>query len=258
MNEPINVSPAIPLPRTVKNLTKTLWYKFYRFLPWSSITVYGVKLKAVNYRMLERSFVTHEYEPLDFKVLKRLSTPGFKFIDIGANMGLYSLFVAQKLDASIVYAYEPSTREYKTMLDNIIFLNSYLSSKIVLSKMACSRDEGLHQMNIAEDFDRGSNSLGEFYYSDTKLKATETVMCTTLDRQFKNIELSPSDIVKIDTDGHEYDVLIGARRLIREGHPILLIEYPTNKVVSLLSEWNYTYSWESGMFNTVFTWNGCT
>ena len=258
MNEPINVSPAIPLPRTVKNLAKTLWYKFYRFLPWSSVTIYGVKLKAVNYRMLERSFVTHEYEPLDFKVLKRLSTPGFKFIDIGANIGLYSLFVAQKLGSSIVYAYEPSTREYKTMLDNIIFLNSHLFGKIVLSKMACSCDEGLHQMNIAEDFDRGSNSLGEFYYENTKLKTTEAVMCTTLDRQLEHVSLSPLDIIKLDTDGHEFDVLIGARKTINSGHPILLIEYPTKRVVSLLKQWNYTYSWEPGMFNTVFTWNGCT
>ena len=255
MNEPINVSPAVPLPRTVKNLAKTLWYKFYRFLPWATVTIYGIRLRAVNYRMLERSFVTHEYEPLDFKELERLATPEFTFIDIGANIGLYSLFVSKNLKPRVIYAFEPSSRKCFVMIKNI-YLNS--PAAVSLRQVACSCDVGIHQMNIARDFDRGSNSLGNFYYGDTKLKNTEKVMCTTLDRELEHHILNPHDIIKIDTDGHEFDVLIGARKTINKGHPILLIEYPTNKVVSLLAEWNYTYTWESGMFNTVFTWNGCT
>ncbi len=246
MNEPI----PIPLPRTFSNLAKTLWYKFYKLLPGSIVSIYGIKFKAVNYRMLERSFVTQEYEPTDFIVLERLLTPGCRFIDVGANIGIYSIY-ASKI-AYQVFAFEPSSREFQLLEKNVKLNNS--SSKIHLSNRACSCDGGLWEMNIASDYYRGENSLGEFFYPNTPLKKTETVMRTTLDRELGKISLNPTDIIKIDTDGHEYEVLFGGRRLINRGHPILLVEFPTEKVTSLLKDWGYTGSRTPKMYNTVFIW----
>ena len=245
----VNYPIPIPLPRTPQNLAKTLWYKFYRHLPSSTVSLYGSRFKAVNYRVLERAFVTHEYEPLDLEFLRTIFVPGSKFVDVGANIGIYSLF-ASLAGASKVFAFEPSSREFDLFKKNIT-LNKR-SYNIFPIQKACSSSSHQHEMNIATDRYRGANSLGDFYYEDTPLKTTETVWSTTLDLELGHLNFTPLDTIKIDTDGHEYEVLVGARRILSKATPTLLIEYPTEDVINLLTQLNYTSEWHEGMFNTVF------
>jgi hypothetical protein len=65
-------------------------------------------------------FVTGRYEPNEFCVLDRILKPGMTFLDIGANVGLYTLFAAKRvMPNGRVLAIEPSSREYEILTRNI-------------------------------------------------------------------------------------------------------------------------------------------
>lgn len=72
--------------------------------------------------------------------------------------------------------------------------------------------------------------------------ARREVPCSTLDDQVEQLALKP-DFIKIDTEGHEYQVLLGAQNTLREDKPRLLVEFHTadlhDKCVSLLESLGY-------------------
>jgi FkbM family methyltransferase len=243
----------VPLRRTPGNLFKTAWYKAYRYLPGATVNLYGYKFKAVNYRELERIFVTKLYEPEDFRYLLSKAQPGQIYLDVGANVGFYSIFMEKALAAEKVVAVEPSHRELSQLITNLMVNKS---ERVSVVGYAASNIEGKRHLQVATDYYRGANAIGRFYYPDTPRKGMETVELTTIDHIVTMLALPRVDWIKIDTDGHEYEVVLGALDTLKEHHPGLLIEYPSTPLVDKLMKLGYRPERLTGMFNTAFTWNG--
>src|ERR1700758_4255297 len=65
-------------------------------------------------------FVTGLYEPNEFLLLSKILKPGMTFVDVGANMGLYTLYAARQVGPQgRVLAIEPSRREVEALKENV-------------------------------------------------------------------------------------------------------------------------------------------
>src|SRR6266849_6285855 len=100
-------------------------------------------------------FVTGYYEPNEFFMLAQIFRPGMIFVDVGANMGLYTIFAARKIgERGTVLAIEPSTRECGRLLKNVQ-ANSPLNVRLVRKAVSDSRSDV--DLLVAEDRWSGHN-----------------------------------------------------------------------------------------------------
>jgi len=143
------------------------------------------------------------------------------FIDIGANVGMWTRFVAKK--GYKVYAFEPSPVPYrylKMLAKQFSNVNVY---PYALGENNCRAKLNVHKSS-------GHNSLVFQRRDFSGIQIIVTVR--TLDSfKFKNVGL-----IKIDTEGYEVPILKGAQRTIRENKPRLIVEVhdPYKQQLSLI------------------------
>ena len=132
-------------------------------------------------------------------------------IDAGANLGLFSIYAA-KLGAKKVYAFEPVTETYIQLKRNIT-LNHF--EKVVIP------------VNRALGIKRGVGKISYAYCGDCEAsvelmdssKKVQTVKITSIDEFMKKKERI--DFIKIDTEGAEEKILLGAKKTIKRYKPAL-------------------------------------
>lgn len=150
----------------------------------------------------------------DYELLDTLVQPGEVFIDVGANIGIWSLYVARILgDGGKVFSFEPSPLTASRLREHI--LGNHLDSRIEVMEMAVSNRTGKANFSH-QDYHAGGSHL-----STGKEQGVE-VQATSLDESFPT--LNPQWI-KIDVEGHEIEVLEGARQMIERSRPCLILEY---------------------------------
>jgi FkbM family methyltransferase len=188
-------------------------------LPWHD----GIKILAYPKIMTCRSlFVTGYYEPNEFYLLKKILKPGMTFIDIGANIGLYTLFASKLLDNNgIVLAIEPSERDMERLRANVELNNGQV---IRLRQTAISNSSGERELLIAEEEHSGQNTFGAFAYAEVQNQCKRLVKTETLDEVIRDEALTRVDVIKIDVEGHEAFVFEGAKETLSNFRPILLVE----------------------------------
>ena len=182
----------------------------------------GLRLQLLPGNETSRAiFVTGRYEPNEFSWLDRLLQPGMVFVDVGANMGLYSLFAARKVTVSgQVLAVEPSRREYEILEENV---KSNALKNVRLVKAAASDRQGTADLLVAPLRNSGHNTLGSFGYG-TPVERTEQVPTERLDDIVQTAGLARVDVIKMDVEGAEMLALRGATETLRRFHPVLLLE----------------------------------
>jgi len=153
------------------------------------------------------------------------------FFDVGANIGVFSIYAAIKKNAK-VYAFEPEYSNLNLLKENIIKNN--LIDNIAPYSLAIGKDCRITNLHIA-DFTPG-NAVSSISNSDlTKTNEgynvvwKEGVMEITLDKIIKDLHIKPK-ILKIDTDGNEKNVLLGSKDLILSDElRFIIIEKTKNK-----------------------------
>jgi FkbM family methyltransferase len=185
--------------------------------------------KDLFYYHMRRTFaVSHE---TDFKALRYLApSRGKCFVDVGANQGqsIESILLARP--GENIVSFEPNpplaenlARRYKKR-ENVRVVGKGLSDSpgTFTLFVPCYKGfvyDGAASLNrkAAASF---INEKTVFRFDQTKLTISE-VQCTveTLDAQ----NLSPA-FIKLDVEGHEYNVLNGGRATLRQWAPVLLIE----------------------------------
>jgi len=179
------------------------FFKFH-FLPKRLYLRYSAWNK---YRKAEKTQET------ELRLLPQLVDNTKVAIDIGANTGLYTFYLSKY--AKQVFAFEPHElfAEFlsKAVASNVIVINKGVSNKNASLPFYVPVKSGRMQMNIAS-FDNKTAVDWECI--------EEKVETVTLDSmQYKNV-----GYIKIDVEGHEYEVLEGAVNLISTQKPIVQIE----------------------------------
>lgn len=164
------------------------------------------------------------YEPGILIALKELLPRGGVFLDIGANMGLLSLYAARLVGPEgEVHAFEPSPREYARLQENIQI--NKLDRVIRSFPMALGAATERRTLHVAEDMYSGLNTFGSRYFN-TNVGTNERaeVPVQTLDQHASRAGLRRIDLLKIDTEGFETFVLRGGRETLSRWHPPILLE----------------------------------
>ncbi|MGO9209711.1 MAG: FkbM family methyltransferase [Terriglobales bacterium] len=182
----------------------------------------GLRLRLLPRNEISRAiFVTGRYEPNEFCWLSRVLKPGMTFVDVGANMGLYSLFAARRVTAQgQVLAVEPSSRECEILEGNI---KSNALQNVRTVKAAVSNRRGKADLLVAPLRNSGHNTLGRFGYGTTA-ERTEPVPTERLDDILQTVGFDRVDVIKMDVEGAEMLALRGATETLRRFHPLLLLE----------------------------------
>ncbi len=164
-----------------------------------------------------------EIEEPDFAVLQQLVKPGEPVVDVGANYGLYTHFLARLVGPSgQVFAFEPVAATFDVLEHNIKKwrLENVRLFDIALSDMQTRfvMEIPIHETGV-ESFYDARIVTGE---PEAGLRHVE-IEAETMDSVFAENPAQPS-FIKIDVEGHEYRTLVGARQTITRYRPSLLIE----------------------------------
>ena len=139
------------------------------------------------------------------------------FWDIGANIGLYSIYSCLKNPNSITIAFEPSSSNLRVLTRNISINN--LEKKIRILPFPLTNKENTFQIMNEAYFNEGGalNSFGEkfdFEGKEIKPKMKYTLFGTTINYLLKNSILEIPDYIKIDVDGIEHLILEGGNQFL--------------------------------------------
>jgi FkbM family methyltransferase len=162
------------------------------------------------------------FEFTELRLVAAYLSAGMKVFDIGANIGLYSI-LAQGLVGSSgqIWAFEPSFNTYEKLLRNLE-LNNCLSVHPV--QLALS-DEPETRGSLRAD--AGYGDMYRYLASaatDGVDPQGELVPVTTLDEHVKRAGLPCPDFIKVDVEGGEYRVFLGAREVL-SGNPNMLVMF---------------------------------
>lgn len=199
-----------------------------------------VDLHATPYTLLD--FGSYETDETNF--LKSVLCDGEIFLDIGANLGWYSLVLGRNCPKSRIYAFEPIPSTVGVLEKNIR-LNRLENIETVCMGMFNKEDE--LNFLFAPDVS-GATSLKLTGQSRGRT-SIQNVACrtTTLDVFCASRDIVPS-LLKIDVEGAELMVVQGGEKIL-ESTPIILMEllrkwsrefgYHPNDVFTLLERYGY-------------------
>lgn len=231
------------MPRVTNTLTR--WEglpKMYESFRWSKISEH-------------RNELTKSYEPIQPFILFSMASSLEKitFMDIGANIGVYSIFMVAHPNVNKVIAFEPQSDCLIELKENVR-LNG-LEGRIDIHPGALSNYSGSASFRRMAPYSGGSGLSETHLFKDLKFESEITVGVETLDNLFdirrKNL------ILKVDVEGHEFPVLEGAKRVLSENFGIMQIEIHKQsldhqKTISLLESlgwekvfrvgWDYYFS----------------
>jgi len=174
--------------------------------------------KYVFYYLPEDKFVgqriaLEKYEPYETNLILRQAQDKSVIVDVGANIGYYTVLLAQK--AKKIYAFEPDSVNFEILEKNIRANNL---ENVVAVKAAMGSFNGKIKLYKSKE------NLG-----DHKVYKNDQFPISNF-REVKVIKLDyfikePVNLIKIDTQGWEPEVIEGAKNLIENYKPIIFMEY---------------------------------
>lgn len=171
------------------------------------------------------------YEADKQRIFMELVNEGDIIYDVGAHAGFYTLLASNLVkEKGEVVAFEPAPKNFE-YLKRHLELNSVKNVKAF--PVAVSNEQGSAYFTAGH-----SSSTGKLSKEGKLNVDTVALDCLTA----KN-DLPDPDVMKIDVEGEEYNVLLGAKNLIQRSSPILLIalhgKKVKNKCVRFLCDHNY-------------------
>ncbi|MFT0892668.1 FkbM family methyltransferase [Pseudochelatococcus sp. G4_1912] len=169
------------------------------------------------------TFLLRDWSEPELHELDLFVHPGDYVIDVGANIGLYTLKAARLAGPQgHVIAVEPGTAARTQLLANLA-LNPFKQVTVIGKALAEAEGEAtLHHVALGDDPQAFS------LIADTTTTEGETVATTTLDTLAAELALPRVDLIKIDVEGFEANVLAGARGTLMNWHPTVIFEINTD------------------------------
>lgn len=196
-------------------------------------TRHGVMAYNINDAFIGRSLDFYgewcmgEFENLDYanKVV----------VDVGANIGTHTLEFAKK--AKHVYSFEPQKQNYDMLVTNVT-LNAL--TNVWHYREALSNEVGWAQVGKYDP-----STVGNFGACEIN-ESGPAAQCCPLDTI--SDFMFPPDLIKIDVEGHEYEVLQGAKETIAKHRPVLYVECDRedqkDRVIALIESYGYEWQWD--------------
>lgn len=203
------------------------------------------ELRRLRYgiQISRKSFKTSEIE---YSLLDQWIKPGDWVLDIGANVGHYSLRLSELVGKSgRVLAFEPVPSTVDLLASNI---SRATYQNLSIFNVAVSNKTDLVGIVVPED-SPGSKSSNYYRAHISNDSTALNILSISID----SLNISHSiKFAKIDVEGHEIYVLKGMENLIKRDFPILLVEGDSSEVNSYLASLGYVGNRMQGSVNQVF------
>jgi FkbM family methyltransferase len=153
--------------------------------------------------------------------LLRWLRPGMTVIDIGANLGVYSLPLARKVGPhGMVFAYEPGS-EPRSLLERSRAINRADNLHVIAAAVSDRPREGQLVLGQSSEL----NSL-------EGTGPAESVWITALDAEDGSRGWSAIDFVKIDAEGEEERILDGGKSFFERHSPLVMFEIKAGPAIN--------------------------
>lgn len=162
------------------------------------------------------------------------------FLDVGANVGIYSWTACNVSDPIDIWMFEPDEVNVRLLIQTIARNDL---RRVTLHEAAVSDDDGILEFLVdkvsgktgsLEDHGGNAESLHHAY----GMSATRTVPSVRLDTFMEKLA-GKRVLIKIDVEGVEDRVLRGARRILQEIRPVILIECYDLQKIKWVAELDY-------------------
>lgn len=134
-------------------------------------------------------------------------------LDIGANVGNYSLLLLDHLDC-VVYAMEPMPASFGSLQE----LSQHKPDKLIPINAAASNEIGVAQIFFTSTYSETATLDARVLRAGAPT-STLDIATTTVDALVTSQKLSRIDFIKIDTEGYEREVLLGMQNTIEQLRP---------------------------------------
>lgn len=168
----------------------------------------------------------YQDEMLETKVIRQHLKKGMNVLDLGANLGFYTILSASIVgNTGKVYAFEPFPHN-ANLISQSALLNQF--NNVVVINKAVSDKVGETSLFLSPYYS-SEHSLFDYHYT-TGAKSTESTLkvpITTVDDYFeKNIDSKKIDFIKMDIEGSEGNAIKGMKKTLAENeHLALLTEF---------------------------------
>jgi FkbM family methyltransferase len=162
---------------------------------------------------------THvEVERAEWTFYIKYLREGMVVFDVGAHIGeltlLFSRFVGQR---GQVHAFEASSSVFER---SRAVCEAARRKNVILNHTAITDKQGIVELYVYDDDHSGWNTLAKRPLKERGINVeplgTEQVQSTTVDIYCEQNSIEQIDLLKIDVEGAEYQVLLGARRMLQE------------------------------------------
>jgi len=176
------------------------------------------------------------YEPHLVAFVRSFLQPGMTFVDVGANVGLYSILAAGLVGPlGRVVSVEPNSENCRLLLTSVA-RNRY--DQIELHPVACgpAREHAVIRTAL------GSNGGFITGADDAVLDPTAMVVAVA---QLDELVSGPVDLIKVDVEGAEALVFDGAERILSDLRPTVISEFSPEMLhrVSGIEALDYLQGW---------------
>jgi FkbM family methyltransferase len=214
----------------------------------------GVRLRLHFDSAIAKDIYCHDHELAERAFIRRFLRPGDTFVDVGANLGLYSIIASQLVGSDgFVCAFEPDPMVYSRLLFN---LQTNSCSNVKAFQLALSNADELRAMQISNAGYDAYNSFGIPVRGDGTFETRE-VACVRYD-SFARREprLRSATMIKVDVEGWESMVLKGAvDSLSREPAPLLQLEFNDQAAKALGLPCSELYKWLRSLGYSIYTFD---
>ena len=200
----------------------------------------GIQVSRIN--TLERQIKKGEFKWLQEFGIKTV-------LDIGANVGFFSLMINKILPDASIYSFEPLKDCYQSLVKNTKNIKRIECFNIAIGSQTGETIIHRNEFSPSSSMLKMSQ-LHKDVFPDTKIESNEKIQVTSLDSLHNKISWNRNILLKIDVQGFEINVLEGATSSLNNIDVIIietlfveLYENQTqfNDIYSFLVKHNFSY-----------------
>lgn len=187
------------------------------------VEVHGQKMyvNAADEPLGRSLITTGAYEKTETEIFRSVVRPGMTVVDIGANVGYYTLIAASLVGASgSVYAFEPEPANYALLVRNIEAngFRNVMASQEAISNRSGSMKLYIDSRNFGNRSFSRENILHDGGSVDVKTASLDGLLAS-------RTIVNEIDVIKIDAQGAEGFIVDGAKQILRDQKPKIFMEF---------------------------------
>ncbi len=232
---------------------------YYRFLSRTIICRvgdYSIRIGVSNgmeaYRA--RTYATKEPETLAW--LREHLRDGDVFFDIGANIGLYSLYAATITPTCRVFAFEPESQNYARLCRNVVVnrLDNVVPCNVPVSNRECFDYFYVGEFRPGEAL-HGFGAPNPHRSAPGPLALRQGSLGSSIDALVDRFHMPQPALVKIDVDGNEEEIVRGAAAVLQRSQTRSVLVEVTwqskrSAVEDMLEAWGFAARNRGRLFKT--------